>query len=418
MTTDANNSSGGFDQQDQHVDRQTNVAGNFSDNRTYNYFQATPSNLRRSFDAYMDGKLQYFVGRQFVFDALDDFIKKNPSGYFIIRAAPGMGKSSLLSKLIRDRGYIHHFNISPQNIRSARAFLENVCAQLIARYNLPQKQLPSNAGDDSGFLMECISEAAKDSKNHPIVLAVDSLDEADRTGLAPGVNSLYLPPSLPRGVFVVLTTRPLDDMHLQVSPQKQFDIEATSEINSKDIEAYTSEFIARQAKMREWLEQRKDKISREQFIAGIRMKSQGNFMYLQHVLPPIAEGRFTFGKQDILAELPDGLKGYYQRHWREMQEGKKENFEEVYAKIVCILGVAQEPVTVDQIASWTKLTSFKIKESIGEWREFLIEEESKSSKRLQIYHRSFQDFLKEQVDLTQFHDMISDYYLSRSQAAV
>jgi hypothetical protein len=404
MPTDSDNTRREFNQQDQNIDNQTNVGGDYLDNRTYNYFQASSPHLRRSFDALITDKLQNFVGRQFVFNALDKFLQDNLSGYFIIRAAPGMGKTALMAKLVNDRGYIHHFNIASQNIRSPRVFLENVCAQIIARYGLSYETLPLNAGEDSGFFSQCISQAAANSKNHPIVIIVDSLDESDRLGLAPAVNSLYLPSSLPQGVYVVITTRPLQDLHLQVMRQKIIDIEPESNDNFIDIHAYIANYVNR-ADMRTHLENWK--VTTDSFIENVSKKSQGNFMYLYHVLPAIAEGRFRKGTLD---ELPDGLLAYYQRHWREMRDGKEKEFDTVYAPIVYILGVAQEPVTTDQIAQWTQLNPGKVKESIGDWREFLREEKIDNQLRFRIYHTSFQDFLKEQVDLKQYHRQIASRY--------
>lgn len=372
----------------------------------YPYFQAAPANLRRSFDALMADKLQGFVGRQFVFDALDEFIKNNPSGYFIIRGVPGIGKTALMAKLINDRGYVHHFNVASQNIRSTRVFLEDICAQLIARYDLAHKELPPNFADDGGFLMQCLGEAAANSQNHPIIIAIDSLDETDRLGLAPAVNTLYLPASLPQGVYIIATTRPLHDLHLQVMQQKTLDIEADSEGNLRDIDTYIANYVKREAmlaRLSAW------KVETEPFIAALRHKSQGNFMYLCYVLPAIESGQFVNG---TLNELPDGLLAYYQRHWRQMRDGKEKEFDAVYAPIVCILGVVQEPVTTDQIAAWTKLPPGQVKDSIGLWREFLEEEQVEKRRCYHIYHASFQDFLKEQVDLVRFDEMIADYYLS------
>ena len=194
----------------------------------YPYFQAAPFDLRRSFDSYMADKVRNFVGRQFVFDAINDFLKNNSSGYYIIRGDPGIGKTALLAKLILDKGYIHHFNIALQNIRSVRSFLENVSSQLISRYNLPYKSLPQNATDDSGFLMQCLSDVAAKRENHPIVIAVDAIDEADRTGMAASVNSLYLPVSLPEGVYIIITVRRIYDPRLQFSKSQILDLEANS----------------------------------------------------------------------------------------------------------------------------------------------------------------------------------------------
>ncbi len=371
----------------------------------YSHFQARPASLHRSFDALMVDKIRGFVGRQFVFDALDEFLCTHDSGYFVIRGVPGIGKSALMAKLVNDRGYIHHFNIASQNIRSTRVFLENACAQLIARYGLKHKELPPRAFDDSGFLMQCLGEAAANSEHHSIVLAIDALDEADRLGLAPAVSILYLPNSLPKGVYIVVTTRPLDDLRLQVAQQQTLDLEADSEGNLQDITTYIETCIQREA-MRERLAAWG--VNAEQFVVGLRKKSQGNFMYLVYVLPAIEQGKFVKGTLD---ELPDGLMAYYQRHWRQMREGNEREFDSIYEPIVCILGVAQEPVTAQQIAAWTKLEQGQVKTSIKLWREFLEQEKVDSDYRYRIYHASFQDFLKEQVDLVRYDDMIADYYL-------
>lgn len=402
------------------VSSQTNIDGNVIDSNivvgngnqvainNYSYFQSAPTNLRRSFDALIADKIRNFVGRRFVFDTLDEFLNEQDSGYFVIRGVPGIGKSAFMAKLVNDRGYVHHFNIASQNIRSTRAFLENICAQIIACYDLAHKEFPQNATNDSGFMVQCLSEAAakRKDKSQKIVVAIDSLDEADRLGLASAVNNLFLPHSLPEGVYIVLTTRPLDDVRLEVARKQVLDLKADSAGNLQDITEYIEAFLqhpAMQARI-STLGYKPD-----DFLTALRAKSQGNFMYLYHVLPDIEAGRLIPSSVD---DLPDGLLDYYQRHWRQMRDGKEKEFDTLYEPIVCILGVAQEPVTVQQIATWTKLNQRQVKTSIQSWREFLEEEQVGKERRYRIYHVSFQEFLKEQVDLTQFDNMIADYYLS------
>jgi hypothetical protein len=372
----------------------------------YPHFQAAPERLRRSFDALMADKIQGFVGRQFVFDALDEFLNTHKSGYFVIRGVPGIGKTAFMAKLVNERGYIHHFNIASQNIRSTRTFLENACAQFIARYRLEHEELPFGATDDSGFLLQCVGEAAANRQNHPIVLAIDALDEADRLGLSPAANVLYLPTSLPEGVYIVATTRPMEDMCLHAARLQVLDLEADSEGNLRDVRTYIEAYTEREGmhgRLAAW------GVSGEQFVTALQKKSQGNFMYLYYVLPTIERGTFREGTLD---ELPEGLMAYYQRHWRQMREGNEREFDTVYEPIVCILGVAQEPVTVQQIAAWTKLSQGQVKGAIGLWLEFLEKESVDGEYRYRIYHASFQDFLKEQVDLGRYEDMIADYYLA------
>ncbi len=372
----------------------------------YPHFEASPKQLRRSFDHLIEDKLHGFVGRQFVFEALDNFINTHDSGYFIIRGVCGIGKSALLAKLINNRGYIHHFNIASQNIRSAKAFLENACAQIIARYGLKHTEIPHRAVEDSGFLIECLNEATANQNNRPIVLVIDALDEADRLGLTATTNLFYLPTSLPKGVYFVLTTRDVHYNHLSFIDRQTLDLEANSAGNLQDISEYIETFSQRKLmleRISNW------GINQAQFVAGLRKKSQGNFMYLRYVLPAIENGKFIHGTLD---ELPDGLMAYYERHWRKMSEGNKEEFFTVTEPIVSILGVVQEPVTIRQIASWLKIDEKYVRISVQKWWEFLEKDTHNGEKRYRIYHASFQDFLKDQVDLVRYDEIISEYYLT------
>lgn len=414
MTTDANYSSSGFDQRGQHVDKQTNVGRDYVDNSTHFHGDSKSVNEEiMVFETFMDDKLQNFVGREFVFKTVDEFIKNNDSGYFIIRGEPGVGKSSLMARLIRERNYIHHFNIVTEGIVSPKDFLRNICAQLIIRYDLREekedkeeryKVLPHNAGDNSGFLSKLLAQAASEPKNHPIVLAVDSLDESSQTEMPSAANILYLPRSLPKGVFVVATTRWLDNMRLDVSREKLFDLRSEDKNNQEDIDAYIRNFI-KQDEMVTRLAALKT--NGNDFILEMKEKSEGNFMYLFHVLPAFRDGAF---KNDSVENLPQGLVGFYKRHWLEMKEGNDAELKPLIKPIICMLGVVGEPIDVDQIKKFMKIDDRDdVSKYIGLWREFLTEV---PVKKYRIYHTSFQDFLKEQVDPAPFNEMISNYYLS------
>jgi hypothetical protein len=152
-------------------------------NTIYQYFQvpahAQIANRHISFVSLIADKTENFVGREFVFNAIDDFMRANRSGYFLIEGEPGIGKTAILAELVKRKGYPHHFNIILQNIRTPKQFMFNACAQLIARYNLDHDYIPEDAGNDSGFLIQCLEEAASLRDSRPIVFVIDALDESD-----------------------------------------------------------------------------------------------------------------------------------------------------------------------------------------------------------------------------------------------
>lgn len=84
----------------------------------------------RDFSGFVNERTQDFTGRDFVFDAIDLFVKTNDRGYFFIKGDPGIGKSAIASELVKRGGYIHHFNIRAEGRNKPRQFLENVCSQL------------------------------------------------------------------------------------------------------------------------------------------------------------------------------------------------------------------------------------------------------------------------------------------------
>lgn len=379
-------------------------------NTIYQYFRE-PENVGLAakhigFESLIADKTRGFVGRRFVFDAIDDFLAESPSGYFLVLGEPGIGKTAILAEVVKVHGYPHHFNVAPQNIRAPRQFLANACAQVIARYKLPHTSLPQDATEDSNFLVQCLQEAVADSRNRPVVLVVDALDESDRQSLAPRANLLFLPPALPDGAYVVASSRPLDKQRLTVSEKRELFLEPDSEGNLLDVRAYVDQFLHDNA----------DALSRAaptpaattDLVDALVERSEGNFIYLRYVLPAVASGRFDDGPD----ALPQGLTDYYQDHWEQMQIAEPIEFDEVYAPVVCLLAVAREPLSTEQLVNFTGQDIARVRNAIGQWREFLEQSKSDGVDRFRLYHLSFQEFLSSAVDLGRFDKLISRYYLS------
>ena len=100
----------------------------------------------------MGEKTREFVGRQFIFEEISAFLASHERGYFLLLGDPGIGKSAIMAELVKDHGWIHHFNIRAEGINKTSDFLGNICAQLIANYRLNYSMLPPEARQDAGFL--------------------------------------------------------------------------------------------------------------------------------------------------------------------------------------------------------------------------------------------------------------------------
>ena len=320
--------------------------------------------------------------------------------------------------LVADREYVHHFNIATQNIRSTRDFLANVCAQLIVHYGLEYNSLPPDALEDSSFLSQLLVEVKQRDPGKPIVILVDALDEAEVDETNSAANRLYLPPAVPTGVYFVVSTREEHDIRLNVDFRKDIYLRDDDPRNQKDIRNYIRNFLMScksqmMARLEVW------GVDEEEFIDIICEKSQGNFMYLVHILADIRYSRLDKDSIEDIHKLPIGLLAYYQRHWRIMKYRAKDRFARLYQPVICILAVVREPVTASMVAEWIeqwsgKIPIWEVTELIHEWRQFLNMDYSTSGDPLyRIYHTSFQEFLQKEIGLREYHQRIGDNALAK-----
>jgi AAA ATPase domain len=380
----------------------------------------------RDFQALVDERTRNFVGRDFVFAAMDEAFADEDfrSGYLVVQGEPGIGKTALTGQLVKERGYVHHFNVAPLGIRSPQAFLSNVCAQLIIRYELGYPGLPAEATQDGGFLSRLLAEAAAEPEHLPLVVVVDALDEAEDVGLPPGANRLFLPPSLPAGVYVVVSTRPEYDYRLFVDSRRDIYLRDDDPQNLEDVRSYTREYLRSnrepmEAQLGRW------GVSEDEFVDLITAKSEGNFMYLVHVLRDIRSGALTADTVGDIQKLPQGLKDYYRRHWNDMRSADREHFRRYQQPVVCLLATVREPVSRPQLLEWTTqfwsgegwdpaaLDRFAVQDVLNAWHEFLNEDTVDGETRYRVYHASFQDFLADEVGLTAYHETIGDTALAK-----
>jgi hypothetical protein len=380
----------------------------------------------QEFTALIEERTRNFVGREYVFSAVDEALTdpEFPSGYVVIQGEPGIGKTAVIGQFVKERALVHHFNIAPLGIRSPQAFLSNVCAQLIVRYGLDHSSLPAEATQDGGFLSRLLMEAAADPENRPIVVAVDALDEAEDVGLTPGANRLFLPPSLPEGVYFVVSTRPQAGFQLFTDQRRDFYLRDDDPRNLDDVAIYVRGYVAAdrdrlRPRIEEW------EVGEDEFVEVLTTKSAGNFMYLVHVLRDIGSGALTSANVDDIQNLPQGLKNYYERHWNDMRSLDQEQFRRYQQPVVCLLATAREPVTVPQLLEWTvhfwerqewnpkALDPIGVKDVLTAWREFLDEVPTNGELRYRVYHTSFQDFLADEVGLLTYHETIGETALAK-----
>ncbi|MEG5028124.1 ATP-binding protein [Microcoleus sp. AT8-B1] len=362
-------------------------------------------------------RIKDFTGRKFVFEKINEFLEKNPKGYFVLEAEPGVGKSAIMAKCVEmlKRRCVTHFNSRSDGIISAKTFLENACTQLIEGFNLKEKYpyLPENALENGNFLGRLLGEvSAKSSREKKLIFVVDALDEVDLNLQSSGSNVLYLPNDLPDNVYFIVSKRP-EFLPMPTGNRKVFDLMEYSAESFADVKAYLAKRTEKSESIQNWIE--RQSLQREEFVTAVAQKSEKKFIYLRYILDEIEGGTYN----DVsLNDLPAGLQEYYQKHWGQMMGREDDLLLELKVRIIYFLSQAEEPVSGRWLAkSAGENNVMKVQQVLGKWNSFLRQEKVGRETRYTIYHNSFRQFLEADetvqsagITLEDINDDISDNF--------
>jgi NACHT domain len=376
------------------------------------------------FQALIAEKTKRFVGRKFVFDAIDNFLSRYDRGYFTLVGEPGQGKSAILAKYLstssEGKEFVIHFNIQEEGKNRASYFLESICSQLIERYKL-KTDPPARAFENGIFFCQLLEKVSQQLRQYTkLVILVDALDEVDTASQNEDVNLLYLPKYLPLNVYFLLSRRPFIDYQEQLvteAPHELFDlrIRENLELGISDIKEYIKLTLADPEygdKLNQWINNQRD-LSSEKFIGMLSEKSENNFIYVRYMLPDIANGHC---KPLDMEDLPKGLEKYYIYQWQRMGMTAVPR-PVLKLKVIYTLARLRVPVSVELVAQIVGATEVGVQEVLYEWEQFLKWVKNKEEADCcSIYHLSFTDFLYGKakdlsvLNLEIFDKAIADYY--------
>jgi hypothetical protein len=373
----------------------------------------------RDFSPYIAEKTSGFVGRRFLFQEIQAFIDTNTRGYFLLYGDPGIGKSAVSAKLVKDHGYIHHFNIRAEGINKTSDFLQSICAQLIAIYGLNYASLPPETTQNNGFLNRLLSEVSEKTKQSgKCIIVVDALDEAEDLSPQTGANVLLLPRVLPPGIFLIATLRrePKEKIQLRIDIPEQIerDLRQDESGNSADIVEYIQGQV-RNPDIQAYIY--RHQIDDEWFIKYLTDKAMGNFMYLHYVLPEIECGHY---QNLALDQIPKGLENYYNDHWRRIKQENALDWFDYRLPVILALTVVKKPISMTLIMKYSEVNDKRrVSEVLHEFDQFLYKVDMEYDRRWTIcyrwYHASFFDFIsrkeevaEELVDLRKANEKVAN----------
>ncbi|MEH2459450.1 ATP-binding protein [Nostoc sp.] len=355
------------------------------------------------FEQIITTKNQNFVGREFVFSAINNFLNQSDRGYFTIIGEPGIGKSAILAHYVSQNPGVVYYNIEIPGKNRVNEFLTTICTQLIEiAQNQGSKNLTTNLTDstteDSGFLSLLLQQISNRLQpKQRLIVTIDGCDRIDINNQPRGSNIFYLPRYLPEKVYFILTRRPFltDKSGLLIeTPAQSLDLSNYLEQNRADIQKYIKSYLnescdsvdasAACRKVRS-LSQEKNAGDILLNITEQGFNDETNFMYVKEILTAINE--------DI---YPQNLQIYYQNHLEKMNLATRKQ-QPMALQVLNIL-VQEQSISIGAIAERLDTDEYEIKVILDKWREFLHLESIAAEIHYSIYHASFRNWLRQQSE--------------------
>ena len=360
-----------------------------------------PTTFEGRFARHLEG----FTGREWVFDAYEHWLDRQPSSrVFWVKAGPGFGKTALAVQMAnRHRAAIvgtwfcDHQSVE---LRDPLRALQTIAYQLALRWDDYRVRLLPRLGLFADSAPERIEEArqelAKKSlqdafsflisepmagliwREHKLVILIDALDEgaeADGTNpLAALISGRFL--ELPEWIGFVVTSRPDASVVPYLQGFKPFAIEAGDARNTEDLQAYCEAQVGPMLPTED----------RERLCALLVEKSEGMMLYLRLVAEGLREGIL---EADALAALESGLPGLYSRYHAAFEARFRKDFQETVQPLLRLIMAAPGPIPLDLVADvlgWDREKVVRARTLVG---SYLVEDQD----GLNLFHKTLGEWL-------------------------
>ncbi|MBD1902693.1 ATP-binding protein [Trichocoleus sp. DQ-A3] len=375
----------------------------------------TPS-YPTEFQQLISEKSANFVGRQFVFTAIEEFLHKCNRGYFTIVGAPGSGKSAILAKYVTENPHVAYYNAQIPGKNRADQFLATICHQLMAMSG-EDAAMPDNATEGSWFLsllLQKISDRLE--PNQRLIAVIDGLDAINPSSQPLGSNLFYLPRYLPEKIYFLLARRPFvrEKSGLLIeTPSQILTLEKYADRNRENVQAYIQQCLPADGNaiapeesknLTSWLNTHQ--IGVTEFCDRLTRESENNFMYLSQILRAIARGSYSQPFQ--FDPLPSSLTKYYQSHWQNAIAKRQvslagesvEPLPLVELAVLNILVQEAQPISAEAIARIIDEDEYEVEEVLENWIEFLQQQQIGGATCYSLYHSSFRNWLGKELNLS------------------
>ena len=397
------------------------------------------------FDSLFEKHLRGFVGRKWLFDAVEEWARTtsgaiNEHPIFVLTGGPGMGKSAWATNLAHQPNtrvvgfYFIEYRDSETQLarRVVTTFIRQMAFQmadyrriLLHRLGLPvgerqvsddivlaaQRQINTlNAAQlCKQFLVEVGHRSI--NRDEKLLLVLDGLDEASRFDFKDGVwrsllaednlfvshlnthtdsnenytgcNLVDVFRELPPWLGVVITSRPDEHLKTVLEEFNPMILTAEDDKNREDLRRWVAAHPLIKLKPTE---------EQDALVSALLDRSAGNFRYAQTALQTLShQGGFTIAD---IKSLPTSLSSLYNTLF-ERQFPLLNKYHEEIAPVLGWVATSSEPLPIAWIArwkGWTKLQTTRFKRLIGSILEIVTL--PKIGECLRPFHRTVSEWLE------------------------
>jgi hypothetical protein len=336
-------------------------------------------------------KTRLFVNRQNVFSLIDDFLKTD-SGYFVVRAQGGMGKTAFAAKyILENSNCIYHFlnrelgpgdhvpqgyiTGAPRN--TTESCIGTLCQQLQDWLGVPATVNTDPLKLDARFgrLLEMkVQQRATDK----LVIVIDGIDEA--RDLRELLNFF---PKQPRSqTYFIFTCRPLVSIPGINASETELGCLGTQDIRDMLVEVNAALAL------------------NDDFIENLEKVTGGEPLYLYHVVEEaIRRGEEVWRSLD---DIPSGaiknLEGYYRWQLERLTTVPlgSDQLGQDALDLLRLLALLKESVTEAQLKNISGIYEIRYTKAFGLAQRYLMRRLSIGGKPIySLFHRRFQEVVKE-----------------------
>jgi len=318
------------------------------------------------FTAFLAERRRRFMGRTWLFDALQDRVANTQGPVILLTGSPGIGKSAFFASLVHENpdGQIlayHCCQATTPATLSPAVFVRSVAAMIAARdasyaglLEHPETLAALNeatvaADPASAFESLILNLLYKlpEPEAKPRLLIIDALDEALAFSGSPNLLDLLSTRlgALPAWLKIVATTRDEPPVKRRFRTATLLSLDAAKQDNDRDLRAYVSERMES--------EPLRTKVGARHLEIGKKVleRGTGNFLVVAQTLDAVESGLIDADDLDALAP---GLHPLYEGFFDRLFQRAGVDFTPSRTLLECILA-AQEPPLRSELAAVTGL---------------------------------------------------------------